>query len=144
MRSVFFFCFRWGSRCYRRNYRSLEGKNFANYIIPCDFRDIYNADEFGLLYRALPTKSMHLKSGKCSGCRKSKIRLTGLAVANMRGEKILVFVIGRSKNLRCFKKIRRPPCRYCAQKMSSMDSELFEQWVWEQDKKFALEERKVA
>lgn len=29
--------------------------------------DIYNADEFGLFYQALPEKSLHLKSEKCVG-----------------------------------------------------------------------------
>ena len=61
-----------------------------------DSRDIYNADEFGLFYKALPTKSMHLKGEKCSGGKNSKIRLTGLAAANMCGEKIPMFVIGKS------------------------------------------------
>ena len=53
-------------------------------------------------------------------------------------------VIGKSKKARRFKGIRRTPCLSCAQKKSWMDSELFEEWVREQDRKFALEERKVA
>ena len=82
-----------------------------------DSRDIYNADELGLFYKALPTKSMHLKDEKCSGGKNSKIRLTGLAAVNMYGEKIPRFVIGRSKKLRCFKGVKSTPCRYCAQKI---------------------------
>ena len=35
--------------------------------------DIYNADEFGLFYQALPEKSLHLKSEKCVGGNHSKI-----------------------------------------------------------------------
>ncbi|XP_065668011.1 tigger transposable element-derived protein 4-like [Hydra vulgaris] len=69
-------------------------------------RDIFNADEFGLFYKALPKKSMHLKGEKCSGG------------------------------------IRSTPCRYRAQKKSWMTSELFEEWVRENDTKFALEDRK--
>jgi len=30
-------------------------------------RDIFNADEFGLFYKALPDKSMHQKSDNCVG-----------------------------------------------------------------------------
>ena len=59
-------------------------------------RDIYNADEFGLFYKELPTKSVHLKGEKCSGGKNSKIRLTGFAAANMCGEKVPMFVIGKS------------------------------------------------
>ena len=33
----------------------------------CDLKDIYNADEFGLFYQALPTKTMELKGEKCTG-----------------------------------------------------------------------------
>ena len=58
---------------------------------------IYNAGEFGLFYRELPTKSMHFKVEKCRGCKNSKIRLTGYTVANMCGEKIPLFVIRKSK-----------------------------------------------
>ena len=61
-----------------------------------DSRNIFNADEFGLFYKALPTKSMHLEGKKCSGGKHSKIRLTGLAAANMCRENILIFVIGKS------------------------------------------------
>ena len=33
----------------------------------CDLKDIYNADEFGLFYQALPTKTMELKGEQCTG-----------------------------------------------------------------------------
>ena len=36
--------------------------------------DIYNADEFGLLYQALPSKTMHFKDEKCVGGKFSKQR----------------------------------------------------------------------
>ena len=34
--------------------------------------DIYNADEFGLFYKALPSQSLQLKSEKCTGDKYSK------------------------------------------------------------------------
>ena len=77
---------------------------------------IYNAIAFALFYRVFPTESMHLKGEKCSGCKNSKIRLTGLAAANIRGQKVPMFVIGNSKKPCCFKEIRRTPYRYRAQK----------------------------
>ena len=54
----------------------------SNYELP----DIYNADEFGLFFQALPSKSLHLKDEKCIGGKFSKVRLTGLAAANANGE----------------------------------------------------------
>ena len=114
-------------------------------IISCyDSRGIYNADELGLFYKALPTKGVHLKGEKCSGGKNSNIRLIGLAAANMCGKKIPTFVIGKSNKPRCFKGIKSTPCQYRAQKKNWMDSELFEEWAREQDRKFALEVRKVA
>ena len=65
--------------------------------------DIYNAYEFGLFYQALPKKTLHLKDEKCTGGKHSKIRLTGIAATNMNGDKLPMFVIGRSNKPRCFK-----------------------------------------
>ena len=67
--------------------------------------DIFNADEFGLFYQCLPNKTLHLKSEKCSGGKNSKIRITGLAAANSVGDKLPMFVIGKSKAPRCVKNV---------------------------------------
>ena len=106
--------------------------------------DIYNADEFGLFYQALPKKTLHLKDEKCTGGKHSKIRLTGIAAANMNGDKLPMFVIGRSNKPRCFKGVKKLPCRYRGQKKSWMDSQRFEEWVRELDDQFEKENRKVA
>ena len=66
----------------------------SNYERP----DIYNADEFGLFFQALSSKSLHLKDEKCIGGKFSKVRLTGLAAANASGEKLPMFIIGKSKS----------------------------------------------
>ena len=66
------------------------------------FEDIYNADEFGLFYQALSNKTLHLKSERCVGGKHSKIRLTGMAASNAVGEKLPMFVIGKSARPRCF------------------------------------------
>ena len=103
--------------------------------------DIFNADEFGLFYRCLSNKTLHLKSEKCSGGKNSKIRIIGLAAANSVGGKL---PIGKSKAPTCFKDVTSLPCRYRSQKKSWMDSTLFEEWVRELDGKFQKENRKIA
>ena len=80
--------------------------------------DIYNADEFGIFYQCLPNETFHLKSDKCSGGKHSKIRITGLAAANAVGDKLPMFVIGKSKSPRYFKNVRSLPCRYPSQRES--------------------------
>ena len=77
--------------------------NYANF-------DIYTADEFGLFYKALPKKNFHLKDDKCTGGH-SKIRVTGPDAANMNGEKLPMFVIGKLKKPRCFRNVKKLPCR---------------------------------
>ena len=109
----------------------------SNYELP----DIYNADEFGLFFQTLP--SLHLKDEKCVGGKFSKVRLTGLAAANVNGEKLPMFIIGKSKSPRCFKNLKQLPCCYRGQKKSKMDGDLFEEWVRELDRKFEQQNRKV-
>ena len=105
--------------------------------------NIYNGDKLGLFYQCLPYKSYHLKTEKCSGGKHSKIRNTGLAAANAIGNKLPTFVIGKAKNPRCFKNIKKLPCRYRSQRKSWMDSVLFEEWVRDVNKKLQIEGRKV-
>ena len=106
-------------------------------------RDIYNADEFGLFYQQLPTKSFHLKGERCAGGKFGKVRLTGLVAGNAAGEKLPMFVIGKAEKLRCFKDVTSLPCHYKPQRKSWMDSEIFSDYVRKLDTKFDAEGRKI-
>ena len=106
-----------------------------------DLKDIYNANEFGLFYQMHPEKSLHLKKEQCIGGKQSKVRITGMAASNALGNKIPMFVIGKSVKPHCFKGIKKNPCRYRAQKKSWMTSDLFQEWVRELDRKFQCEDR---
>ena len=55
-----------------------------------DLNDIYNADEFGLFYEALPDKS---NKEKCVGGKHRKIKF--IAAANTASENLPKFVIGK-------------------------------------------------
>ena len=106
--------------------------------------DIYNADEFGLFFKALPKKTLYLKDEKCIGGKHSKIRVTGLAAANMNGDRLPMFLIGKSQQPKCFTNIKKLPCRYRGQKKSWTDSILFEEWVRELDNQFEKQNQKIA
>ena len=82
-----------------------------------DLKDVFNADEFGLFYECLPNKTYYLTGGKCSGGKKSKVRLTDIAPASAEGEKFQLLVIGKAKSPRCFKNVKSLPCQYQSQKM---------------------------
>ena len=73
--------------------------SLATLLSNYELKDIYNADEFGLFYKCVINKTYQLKSEKCSGGKLSKIRITGMAAANPVGDKIPVFVIGKSSAL---------------------------------------------
>ena len=105
-------------------------------------RDIYNADEFGLFYKALPDKSLHLKSEKYR--RQAQVRLTGLAAANAEGDKLPMFVIGKSAKPRYFTGVLNLPCRFRTQRKCWMDSTLFEEWVRERAPQFERQGREIA
>ena len=112
----------------------------------CNYKleDIFNADEFRLFYQCLPSKTYHLSGEKCSGGKNSKVRLTGMATASATGKKFEMFVIGKSKKPRCFKNVKRIPCRYRAQKKSWKTGVLFEDWVRTFDSSFRAQRVKVA
>ena len=67
-----------------------------------------------------------------------------MAAGNAKGKRIPTFANRKSKNPRCFKGVKRVPCRYRAQKKSWMLSELFEEWVKELGRNFGSKKRKIA
>ena len=75
--------------------------------------------------------------------KKGRVRLTGVAAASVTGEKLSMFVIWKSKNLRCFKNVKHLPYEYKSQKKSWMNSEIFEEWVRKLDRKFRADDRKL-
>ena len=92
----------------------------------------------------MPNKTYHFKGPKCSGGKNSKVRLTGMEARNAIEEKLLMFVIDKSKTTRCLKHIKNVPCKYKSQKKSWVDSQIFEEWVHKLNQTFQMEGRKIA
>ena len=70
-------------------------------------RDVWNIDETGCFWRALPEKGFGKKGQECKGGKKSRHRATIAFVVNAAGQSECVpVVIWKSKNPRCFKKCR--------------------------------------
>ena len=76
-----------------------------------------------------PDKSLCFKNEKCTGGKKSKERLTALVVASMAGEKLPLFVIGKSKTPRCFKGVKTLPLEYTANAKAWMTGDIFSNWL---------------
>lgn len=96
--------------------------------------NIYNADETGLYYRALPEHTFMFKTATPSGCKVSKDRLTIMCCVSMAGNKKQLLVIGKSRNPRCFKGVKKLPVEYCANSKSWMTSLIFNDWLLKWDK----------
>ena len=76
--------------------------------------DVYNADETGINWRALPKKSLAArKEATAPGFKTSKERITAMVCANASGNHILpLLVIGKAKKPRCFKNVVCFPTTY--------------------------------
>lgn len=70
--------------------------------------DVWNEDETGCFYRALPDKTLAERKKECKGGKKAKERLTVAFFANAAGGKELPVVIGKAAMPRCFRGIRDP------------------------------------
>ncbi|XP_046725929.1 tigger transposable element-derived protein 4-like [Silurus meridionalis] len=110
-----------------------------------EIRNIFNADETGVFWKCLPDKTMAFRGEACRGGKRSKDQLTVLAAANMDGsQKLPLYVIGKSKNPRCFKQTKVLQCDYDGQPRAWITGDLFSAWVKKWDRKFQAEKRKVA
>ena len=87
-------------------------------------QNIWNLDETGQFFRALPNKSLVEGSKNCTGGKKSKERLTCAFFVNASGDKEKPVVIGKSVKPRCFKGIRdmdQLPYQYYNQRKDWME-----------------------
>lgn len=107
--------------------------------------NIFNADETGLFYRALPVRSLVSKNDACKGGKHAKERLTVLFCVSQTGEKIKPFVIGKSENPRCFRNLKKNqlPAIWRSNKKAWMTSALFEDFLVGFNNQMKKEKRKV-
>lgn len=100
------------------------------FLADYELKDICNMDETGLCYRMSPSKTLATHQRK--GAKKSKERVTLALCSNADGsDKMPPLVIGKSKNPRCFKSIRRENLgAYCRSNSSAwMTGSVFAKWV---------------
>jgi hypothetical protein len=67
--------------------------------------DIFNVDETGLFFKALPDKTLAPKGEACKGGKLAKERITVMLASSSTGGKLKPLVIGKAKQPRCFKNI---------------------------------------
>ncbi|XP_056442513.1 tigger transposable element-derived protein 6 [Gadus chalcogrammus] len=104
---------------------------------------IWNADETGIYFRALPDGTLTFKSDNKRGGKKSKERITAMFACSAAGEKKELFVIGKSQSPRCFKHVRTLPVRYAANANAWMTGALFMEWLKDWDRKLGQERKSI-
>lgn len=107
--------------------------------------NVFNADETGLLFRALPDKTLCLKNETCSGGKVAKERLTILLCASMTGEKLMPLVIGKAARPRCFKglDIDKFPVEWASNSKSWMTRDIMNSWLEKLDRLMQRKNRKI-
>ena len=117
-----------------------------NIIKEYENKDVYNLDETGLFYKAERGKSFvtgkESANSNLRGVKQSKERFTVLVGASMIGEKLPLFVIGKSVNPYCFRNVSSLPAIYRSQPSAWMDQIIFLEYLNKLDKRFETEKRK--
>ncbi|KAL2082547.1 hypothetical protein ACEWY4_022365 [Coilia grayii] len=107
--------------------------------------NIFNTDETGVYFRALPDRTLAHKADDCKGGKVSKERLTVMFTCSMTGEKLKPFVIGKAAKPRCFKHIdvQTLPVYWNSNKKAWMTGSLFNEYLREFNNLMRRQRRKV-
>ena len=110
--------------------------------------DIWNMDETGCFFKALPEKGLAEKKSQARGGKKSKTRLTIAFFVSAAGEKVIEpIVIWRSAKPSCFKKLPNPKRPYDVHYYSSpkawMTSEIMESVLTKINRKMEAANRNI-
>jgi len=89
-------------------------------------KNIWNLDETGCFWRALPEYGFGKKGSLCKGGKKAKQRFTIALIANAAGGKESAIVIWKSEKPRCLKGIdvSKLPVKYFCQSNAWMNGEI--------------------
>ena len=107
--------------------------------------DIFNADETGLYYRTLPSKSLVHAGETGKGIRVCKDRITVLLCCSATGEKVKPLVVGRTNNPRCFRGYGRHELgvKYEFNGKAWMTSAIFRDWLESLNNKMRIQRRHI-
>ena len=109
-------------------------------------RYIWNMDETGQFFRALPNRSLTEASQSCTGSKKSKDRLTCAFFVNARGGKDKPIIIGKFANPGCFRGIQDRsllPCEYFNQPKAWMNSDFLMEILSKLSRRLSHEDRSI-
>ena len=108
-------------------------------------QDIWNMDETGSFFRALPDKSLSEKAKKCKGGKKSKERLTVAFFVSATRERRKPVVIGNYADPRYLKNMNKDdlPCQYLNQQKAWMTSDILHKLLNQLNSSFKAQYRSI-
>ena len=123
--------------------------NFVNHIeeITEGYQDdeIFNLDETGLFWRALPDKTLTTNKNRIKGRKLQKERLTILFLVNKLGEKKEAVIIGKIKNPRALKgkKNEHLGIKYTVNKNAWVTKPFFQEYLFQINQQLQLSNKKI-
>jgi hypothetical protein len=118
--------------------------NVMDVLAEYELADIYNCDETGLFWRALPNRTLAKRGECCKGGKLSKERLTVLFTVSASGEKAMPVVIGKAKMPRSFGKRLPPGIKWFFNKKAWMTTGIFTDYLEHFNACMAAQGRMVA
>ena len=114
-----------------------------NEIEGYDPKDIFNADETGLVYKALQSATLTFHGTEPAGGKLPKQRLTALLCVNMDGSEKNAYIIGKYKKPRCFSRVQSLPLPYYNNQNSWMTSIVWKDILLKMNRKFEAQGRHI-
>ena len=107
--------------------------------------DIWNLNETGIFWQALPDRGFSEKGKQCKCGKKSKQRITVAFIVTATGKKETPVVIWKSKKPRCFGKMHKSalPVKYFDQKKALMTGEILATVLMELNKQLFASNRSI-
>ena len=108
-------------------------------------KDVWNLDETGCFWKALPEKGFGQKKKECKGGKKSKQRLTIAFITNAAGGKEAPIVIWKSKKPRCFSGVIKSqlPVQYYNQTNAWMSGEILHEILAKINRQLVAKSRSI-
>ena len=109
-------------------------------------KNIYNADETAIYFRALPESTFveAEKQKNQQGFKTAKDCVTVLVTCNMNGDKEKLLLIRKFNSPHCFKRVETLPITFNFSKNAWMTGTIFASWLKSWDKQQQMKSRKVA
>lgn len=108
-------------------------------------KDVFNYDETGLYFKAMPDKTLAVAGESTKETRMLKNTLTVMFACSASGEKLKPLIIGKSAKPRCFKNINMDSLgvKYVAKKKAWMNNHVFSEWIKEFDSEMRRQGRHI-